>query len=341
MRVLVIGGTRFIGVRVVRQLIQQGNDVTVFHRGNTDAILPDSVNHITGDRADLSSFVSEFTRLAPEVVVDMICYNRGEAESLMRTFKSVARRVIAIGSMDVYKAYGCLLGLESASPDPNPLDEESPLRKSRFPYRAQAKGPEDVAFDYDKIPVEQMVMNDPDLPGTVLRLPAVYGPGDHRLFEYLKRMDDGRRAILLEDKQAKWRWTRGYVDNVAAAIVNAVTDYRATGRIYNAGEARALTESEWVQSIGRAAGWTGEVLSLPRSAMPEHLAAPYDFDHHLSANTQKISAELGYLEPISRDEAMRETVQWERAHPPDLIDENRFDYGAEDAALARLDKPEL
>jgi nucleoside-diphosphate-sugar epimerase len=37
------------------------------------------------------------------------------------------------------------------------------------------------------------------LPGTVLRLPTVYGPGDyqHRLFEYLKRMDDGRPAILL------------------------------------------------------------------------------------------------------------------------------------------------
>ena len=45
------------------------------------------------------------------------------------------------------------------------------------------------------------MLSDPELPGTVLRLPAVYGPEDrqHRTFEYLKRMDDGRRAILVEN----------------------------------------------------------------------------------------------------------------------------------------------
>ena len=63
------------------------------------------------------------------------------------------------------------------------------------------------------------------LPGTVLRLPTVYGPGDyqHRLFEYLKRMDDGRPAIPLGEGVASWRWTHGYVEDVALAVVLAVT----------------------------------------------------------------------------------------------------------------------
>ncbi len=60
--------------------------------------------------------------------------------------------------------------------------------------------------DYDKIPIERLVMNGPTIQGTVLRLPAVYGPNDgqHRLFEFLKRMDDQRPAILLDE-----RWRNG------------------------------------------------------------------------------------------------------------------------------------
>jgi nucleoside-diphosphate-sugar epimerase len=169
-------------------------------------------------------------------------------------------------------------------------------------------------------------------------LPAVYGPGDkyHRTHEYLKRMDDGRERILLEQTHARWRWTRGYVENVADAITLAVTDERASGRIFNVGESNALTEREWVQNIGNAAGWTGEVVSIPRELMPEHLLAPYRFEHHLDCDTSRVREELGYSERVSRDEAMLATVEWERAHPPGRIDSGRFDYAEEDAVLARL-----
>ena len=196
-----------------------------------------------------------------------------------------------------------------------------------------------MAFDYDKIPVEEVVMSDADLAGTVLRLPAVYGPGDHRAFDHLKRMEDGRTVILLEEGHARWRWTRGYVDNVAFAIALAVVDDRAAGRIYNVGEPDALTEAEWVYSIGRAAGWEGEVVVLPKEAIPEHLAAPYNFDHHLEGDTSRIRKELGYAEHVPRDQAMKETIEWERVHPPDQADASRFDYAQEDAALKKLAEP--
>ena len=338
MRILIIGGTRFIGPRVAEQLLAGGHEVTLFHRGQTEADLPGPVNHTYGDRRDLPSFKSQFKSLAPEVVVDMVCYNEREASSLMRTFKGVAGRVAVASSMDVYRAYGGLLGLEVDPPEPIPFNEESPLRTSRFPYRAHAKSPDDMAFDYDKIPVEQAVMSAAGLPGTVLRLPAVYGPGDHRAFDHLKRMDDGRCAILLEEGHARWRWTRGFVDNVAAAITLAVVDDRAAGRIYNVGEPAASTEAEWIYSIGRAAGWEGEVVVFAKEAIPEHLAAPYNFDHHLQGDTSRIRKELGYAEHVPRDRAMKETIEWERVHPPDQADASRFDYAAEDAALKKLSR---
>ena len=71
--------------------------------------------------------------------------------------------------------------------------------------------------------------------------------------------------------------------------------------------------------------------------MPRHLAEDYDYRHNLAANTSRIRAELSYAEPISREEALKQTVAWERDNPPKKIDAEMFNYAAEDAALMRLE----
>jgi nucleoside-diphosphate-sugar epimerase len=340
MQILVIGGTGFIGSHVVRQLVNAGHRVTLFHRGQTEADLPLSVEHIFGERQQLSHLSNEFERIAPEVVVDMFAYMEQDALTLMQTFRGLANRVVAISSQDVYRAYAIFLGMESGDVEANPLNEESPLKSGLYPFRALARDQGDLRYNYDKALVERVVMSDPDLPGTVLRLPAVYGPGDnqHRLFEHLKRMDDGRPAILLEEGKAQWRWTRGYVENVAAAIILAVTREQAANRIYNVGEADAPSETEWVEAIGRTAGWKGEVIALPRKSLPEHLKEPYDWRQNLVADTSRIRNELGYKEPILRQATLKQTVDWERKHPPKEVTMQRFNYAAEDEALASLNK---
>jgi nucleoside-diphosphate-sugar epimerase len=336
MRILIIGGTRFIGPCVVRNLIDAGHDVTLFHRGETKADNAYAVQQIYGDRRDLPSFAAEFKAAAPDVVLDMIPYTEEEARVLMRVLKGVAGRVVAISSADVYRAYGRLLRHESGEPGPTPLNEDAPLRERLYPYRERAVGPDDFKYHYDKILVERVVMSDAALPGTILRLPAVYGPNDpqHRLFDYLKRMDDNRPCILLEATQSRWRWTRGYVENTASAIALAVTNERAANRIYNVGEMDALAEAEWIQSIGLAAGWNGEVVTLSKDSLPAQIDE--DYRHHLTTDTSRIRAELGYKERISREEALRQTIDWERANPPTQVNPAQFDYAAEDAVLAKL-----
>lgn len=339
MKILVIGGTSgFIGTHVVRQLASDGHEVTVFHRGQTNTDLPSNIRHILGDRKDLSEFISEFKQFAPEIILDMYLRFEPDAAALMQTFRGVARRVVAISSQDVYRTYGILWRRENTEPNITPINEDAPLRTILYPYRHIAKDEDDPKYNYDKIPVERVVMSDRDLPGTVLRLPATYGIGDkqHRFFEYLKRMDDERPFILLEQDEARWRWTHGYVENVADAIVLAVTDERAANRIYNVGEEEALTRAEWVKEIGQAAGWRGEVLAVPKDDLPEHLKSPTGYEHDLAVDTSRIREELGYKEKISREKAILKTVAWERANTPTEIDSKQFDYAAEDAVIERL-----
>jgi nucleoside-diphosphate-sugar epimerase len=335
MRILVIGGTGFSGPHVVRRLVSMGHEIALFHRGKTEATLPDGVQHLLGDRDHLQESKDKFMRFAPHVVLDMIPITEQHAQGVMGLFAGVARRVVAISSQDVYRAYGRLIGIELGPPEPVPLTEESPVRQKLYPYRERVDSDHRL-FQYEKILAERAFMGNPALPGTIVRYPMVYGAGDwqHRLFPVLKRMDDDRPAIVLEQGVADWRWTRGYVENVAAAVVLAVTDERATGRIYNAGEAEALSEAQWARAIGVAAGWNGKVVIVPKDRVPAHLVRDIDTAQHLVVDTTRIREELGYTEPVSRDEALRRTVAWERAHPPQAVDPQAFNYAAEDALLA-------
>jgi nucleoside-diphosphate-sugar epimerase len=302
--------------------------------------LPREALRITGDRRRLADYGGEFDRFGPQVVLDMIPYVEEDARALMATFRGKVERVLAVSSQDVYRAYGLFLRLEEGELEPTPYDEEAPLRTRLYPYRKTAQGREDLAYHYDKIRVERVVMSDPQTLFTILRLPKVYGPGDkHCLFDYLKRMDDGREAILLDERKSRWRWTRGYVENVAAAIAVAVTDARAANRIYNLGEGDALSESEWAHSIGQAADWSGEVIAVPENALPHSMLEPYRFEQQLVADTNRFLKELGYEEETPRQEALRRAIEWERANPPSEIDLKRFDYAAEDAALKRIPPP--
>ena len=225
MRILVIGGTGFIGRPLVRELARMGHAVSVFHRGGTPAELP--AESILGERRDLA-------RLRPEadLVIDLILSSGAQAQRLMEIFRGVAKRVVAASSIDVYRACGVLHGFEDGPLEPVPLTEDSALRtKSTYPpatVKTLQKLFGWLDDEYDKIPVERTILGDPELPGTVLRLPMVYGPGDHlrRFHPVLKRIDDGRRRILLEESWAAWRSPRGYVDNVAAAIALAAVSDR-------------------------------------------------------------------------------------------------------------------
>ncbi len=341
MRILVIGGTRFIGLATVRLLHEQGHDITVFHRGQTQSDVLVGVQHILGDRAQIQTFKQEFERFAPELVLDMFPFVEQDARTAMDLFKGMVRRIVAISSQDVYRAYGRLLRTEPGPADPVPLTEDSPLREKLYPYRGTTmRASEDKQRwmdDYDKIPIERIIMSDPALPGTILRLPMVYGPGDgqHRLFEYLKRMDDRRPAIILDASVASWRWTHGYVENVAAAIVLAITNERAAGRIYNVGEARTLTLAEWVRAIANAAGWSGKIVTVPSDRLPPHLVADMDTAQDLWVDTTRIRQALGYHESIDLEEALTRTISWERANAPAEVDPQQFDYATEDAVLAR------
>jgi nucleoside-diphosphate-sugar epimerase len=336
MNVLVLGGTRFIGPHVVRQLVAAGHETALFNRGQSrpDISLPQGVRVITGDRARLADYRESFKAFAPDVVIDLFPYTEAEAQAVMTVFDGIAGRLVAVSSCDVYRAFGRVNRLEDGPVEEGPIHEDSPLRTKLYPYR----GIREDLPDYEKILVERVVTGQPHLPGTVLRLPMVYGPGDyrHRMYPYLKRMLDGRRFIVLEEGLAQWRWTRGYVEDVAAAIVLAAEDDRAAGQIYNVGEPESLSMREWILRIAEEVGWEGGIVTAPAAQLPPSLILDIETRQHIDLDTTKIRNQLGYAEQVTPAEAIRRTVAWESVHPPVDVPPGLFDYAAEDELLTRM-----
>jgi nucleoside-diphosphate-sugar epimerase len=339
MRVLAIGGTGFIGPHIVRELIRRDHDVTVFHRGRT--AVPPGAREIVGDRQRLTESAGDLRALAPDVVIDVVLSSGKQARDLMNVFRGHAERIVALSSMDVYRACGVTHRLEEGPLEALPLREEtSALRTKLQTYPpAQVQALQQIFGwldeEYDKIPIEREVLGDGELLGTVVRLPMVYGPRDplHRFHPIVKRIVDGRRVIPLSVDMAGWRATKGYVEDVGAAIVATAVADRATGRIYNVGESDTLTELQWAQQVAGALNWHGEFKLMPDNRLPAHLRAPGNTAQHWIADTTRIREELGFRETITRDEAIRRTVEWERANPPTGFTPHHFDYPSEDDAL--------
>jgi hypothetical protein len=252
---------------------------------------------------------------------------------------------VAASSIDVYRACGVTHGSEDGPLEPVPLTEDSTLRTKLQTYPPETVKMLQKTFgwlddEYDKIPVERAVMGDGKLPGTVLRLPMVYGPGDRlrRFRPLLKRIDDGRPVILFERMAANWRAPRGFVENVAAAIALAAASEKAAGRIYNVAETPAYSEIGWARKIADTTEWNGELVTLPKDQMPPHLIQPGNSAQHWEADSSRIRQELGYREPVTIDEAIRRTIEWERAQPAYESVPYKFDYAAEDDAAIKGSK---
>lgn len=334
--VLIIGGTGFIGPHVVRTLVAQGHDVTLYNRGTSHAALPEGVRRLTGSRAEIASHRDAFAALAPDVVLDMRSMLEPEARTIVETVTGIAPRIVTISSMDVYRAFGLLIGSEDGEPVPVPFDESGPLRQNRYPYRTDTPpapdNPRAWAHDYDKIPIEDLVMHAEGLAGTILRLPMVYGDGDyqHRLLPYVQRMTDQRPAIILGERDTTFRAARGYVGTVAAAIALAVTDDRAAGRIFNITDDETWTEREWIGHIATSMGWSGEIAIVPQEDLPASLRGLGERGQDLWVDASAIRRDLDFRAPFDVLTAIQRTIAWEQEH----LASEPVDYADEDTVLA-------
>ncbi|TDC45364.1 hypothetical protein E1281_30550 [Actinomadura sp. KC345] len=325
MRVLVLGGTWFLGRRVVERLHERGDEVLVVHRGLGGPGPSVPVGRLLTDRLDLAEHAGEVRRFAPQAVVDTCALTAAHVEAVLPVLPEVP--AVVLSSQDVYQAYSGLVSgrCEAAVP----VTEDAELRRERYPHRGA--GYAHVPDDYEKLDVEERWR---PRGATVLRLPLIYGPHDwqHREEPVLRRLRAGRRRVPVG--AANLLWTRGHVDDLATGVLSALDTRAADGKTFNLGELQTWPLSTWFEQIIEAAGADAELVRVPDGALPADLALTAAPAQHLLFSTARAQAVLGWA-PRDPAERVAESVRWHLANPPADATWTDADTDADEAALAQ------
>lgn len=323
MRVLVLGGTRFLGRRVTERLHARGDQVLLVHRGRHEPHPWLPVAHLRTDRRELAAHAERVREFAPQAVVDTSALTGSDVDAVLPVLPRVP--VVVLSSQDVYEAFAALRAGRHHSD--GPLTEDSPVRAERYPYRGL--GYDSIPEDYEKLDVEQRWL---DRGAVVLRLPLSYGPHDWQRREdvVLRRLRAGRRSIPVGPGELLW--TRGHAEDLATGVLAALDRRAADGMVLNLGETGTPPLRQWFEQIVAAAGSDARLVRVADEVLPPDLALTAQQPQHLLVSVERARAVLGWNpgQPATR---VAESVRWHLAHPPEASWTDA-DTAADEAALA-------
>jgi nucleoside-diphosphate-sugar epimerase len=327
MRILVLGGTRFIGRALVLELLGCGHEVVVVHRGEHEGELPAEVVHIHVERSQLPVRREQLASFTADAAIDLSAMTGVDAEALIGALDSSVP-LVAASSCDVYRAFASLH--EGVVTDTVPLREDAPLRTGPPPDQVVMPGWSYEAAAYDKLDVERIYL---ERGATICRLPVVYGEHDYKRREEFVlarvRADRGRIPV----GAGTLLLSRGYAPEIARGLRLAAERAGSGGNeIFNLAERETATVLLWMQEILATAGHKAELVRVPEDHLPEELGFTAEFPQPLVVDSSKAERELGWVH-APWQECVAKSVRWHLANPPEEAASLEADDAALDAAV--------
>lgn len=175
--ILVLGGTRFFGRKLVELLIEDGNQVTIITRGQTEHPFGDKVEHIIADRLNKEELAKHVEGRFFDIVYDNICFSPNEAHQFCEVFHGKINKLIFTSTLAVYQ----LDGKAKNETDFDPFNYEIRMGSSKdFDYGEGKRQAEAVFFKHATFPV------------VAVRFPIVMGEDDYtrRLHFHIERVSN-------------------------------------------------------------------------------------------------------------------------------------------------------
>lgn len=323
MKILVIGGTLFIGRHLVQALVKDGHEVSVLHR-RPGHDYGRKVENLQADRNDLHSVHAVLRGRSFDGVYDLAYdWDRGTSGRVIHETASLLNgNVGRYVFMSSSAAYGD--GLNHHEGDAL-APEEHPnvyMRNKACSERALFR-------------LHQRY----GTPVVTLRPPFVYGPCNpiYREQFFWDRLRDKRPLILPGDGRRLMQFV--YVKDLVDACLRVLEAPGVCGHAFNIANARPLTQCEVIDAFARAAGKPGEVVRVPRERIIRAGGHPMGpllyFGNHfdvppITTIISKAQRVIGF-KPTSFDVGLKETYRWYLRHHKRVPQ----DYSFEDSLLSR------
>jgi len=304
MKVLMIGGTRYLGRAITQRLAARGDAVTVANRGQTEWDLPAGVERVAADIMEPGSLAQAVEGMTFDAAVHMIAMDAARARVVIEAIHDKVAHYVQCGSTGVYMPLKYL-----------PADEEHPIDP-----------PSDEMGGFNgKWAADQEAMQlcaAYSLPLTICRPTNVIGAGavpidlwgarDPRFFQ---RIIEGRKISVPNDGEALLQ--PGHVGDIADGFVLALDRPDRLG-VFNLSCRYAITLNYYLELLGDALGCEPEVQYVPA----EKLVKKYEpkgkltgrglrfLAAHMCFTMAKAERELGYDPKMRPEDSVAENVRW-------------------------------
>jgi nucleoside-diphosphate-sugar epimerase len=234
MRILIMGGTRFVGVYLTQMLVAQGHEVVLFNRGNKP--VPSGVTQIQGDRTDPAQLKAKLSGESFDAVFDNNGRELSDTQPLVEIFQGRLQHFVYVSSAGVYLKSDQMPHIEGDAVDP----------KSRH------KG----KFATEAYLAEQGV------PFTSIRPVYIYGSQNYNDLEawFFDRIVRDRPIPIPGNGMHVTQF--GHVQDLAAAMAAVLGNSQAVGQIYNVAGDRYVTFDGLARACAVAAGKSADALEL-------------------------------------------------------------------------------
>jgi len=242
-KVLIMGGSYFIGKRIVEAFLEHDDSVYILNRGSR---LPEDerIVQLFSDRNDEGQMKKILTGLSFDVVVDVSGLNQTQAKILCESLDtSSLKKVIFISSSAVYDVEN----LQA------PFTENDPLKENHYW----------TTYGQDKIEAEQYYINYFFNQHTseliILRPPYVYGENNYAkresfIFEHL----DHQKPIIIPSSNPKLQFI--YTADLAHIVLNLISCDLEKLSIFNVGNQQAVTTREWIDACAKVANQSAHII---------------------------------------------------------------------------------
>lgn len=318
MRVLVMGGTEFIGLHVVEALRRRRHEVTVLNRGRRAAPLPGGVARITLDRKEHAALAAGLRGRHFDGVVDVTYAPTVGADvaALLDALEGQPH-VVFVSTGRVYD-----------HTRPIPYAEDTPRSLYWGEYARHKIEGEDVLLDRHRTA---------GWPVTIVRPTHVYGPLNTRYNEgfFMDRIARGRPVLV----PGSGRWLRqfGHVEDLAEAMATMLGDPRSYGQAYNVMGEESVTQVGLVELIAEVMerpvtmlhvdSEQIKVLDRPGPVFGQNLV----YECHAVHTTDKVRRDLGLRWRYTLMSGLAQTWKWYRDQG---LAERPVDFSLEDRLLA-------
>lgn len=236
MNVLVLGGTRFFGKKLVELCLQNGHSVTILTRGQSGNPFGTKVKQLIVNRDDADSLSQALASTTWDIVYDNICYSPNEALNICEILEGKTKKLVFTSTLSTYEIDGSVKSEE----DFNPYD-----------YEVRMGNREDFSYGEGKRQAEAVLFKEATFPVVAVRFPIVMGENDYtrRLHFHVERILQ-EQPISLPNIDAKMSFI---TDDEAAAFLYFAGTTPIEGP-YNATAAGAISLKDLLGLIEETTG---------------------------------------------------------------------------------------